>query len=59
MPDAVVEHHHHAGDRADRRAEQEGERDDAVDIHAHQAGHFGILLGGAHGATHAARLDEP
>ena len=44
---AVIERHHHAGDRGERRADDEGQRDRAVDIDPDERRHGHVLLAGA------------
>ena len=55
---AVVERGHQAGDRGQRRAHDEGERDRAVDIDAAQAGHLQVLLAGALRAAERRACDQ-
>ena len=48
----------HAAQGRQGRADDEGERDDAVGIDAQQQGHLAVLRGGAHGLAHAGIADE-
>src|SRR5712691_1173574 len=56
---AVIEQVHDAGDRGERGADHEGERDGAVGIDAQQRRHFQVLLAGAHVAAEPRAGDEP
>ena len=58
VDDAVVEQVHHAGDRRQRGAHDEGQRDRAVDVDAEQRGHLHVLLARALGAAERRPGDE-
>ena len=56
--DAVVEHVEHAGDGGERAADDEGDRDRAVDVDAEQRRHRAVLLAGALGAAERRLLHD-
>ncbi len=56
--DAVVGADHHARHRAERRADDERQRDHAVDVDAHQSGHRLVLRGRAHRDAELRPVDE-
>ena len=49
--DRIVGANHYAGHRRQRRADEEGRRDDDVDVDAHQSGDLRIFRRGAHRAA--------
>ena len=55
---AEVEPLHDPGDAGQRGADEERDRDGAVDVHAHQLGGFTILGRGAHRAPELGAADE-
>ena len=55
---AVIEQHHHAGDGGECCADDEGERDGAVDIDAEQRCHPPVLLGRPLGAAQRRAGDQ-
>ncbi len=56
--DAVIGHHHQAGDGRQRRADDECRRDDDVDVDAHQARNLRVLRGCAHRHPQARTLHD-
>ena len=51
IDDAIIEKIHEPGDGRERGADDEGQGDRAVDVHAQQARHLHVLLAGALGAA--------
>ena len=49
---------HDAGDAPERRADDEGGGDDAIDIDAHQAGDWRVLSRGAHRHAEFGAVDQ-
>src|SRR6478735_5788047 len=58
LRDPVIGAEEHAGDGAERGADDEGGGDHAVDIDAHQPGHLRILRGSAHSRAERRAIDE-
>src|SRR5277367_291587 len=59
MRNAVIRADHHARDRSERGANNEGDRDDGVDVDAHQARDRLVLRGRAHRATERCTVHQP
>src|SRR6185437_1451030 len=55
---AVLQRHHQARDRGERRTDDEGERNGAVDVDAEQRRHDHILFAGALCAAERRQLDD-
>ena len=56
--DAVIQQEHQPGDGGERRADDEGQRDGAVDVDAEQRRHGQVLLAGAHVAAEPRARDQ-